>query len=48
MQKEIESRVIKVLKEQSSEIEDQTGSKPSLTDDEMKEYLDKVLKEIKR
>jgi hypothetical protein len=48
MQKEVESRVIKVVKAQSSEIEDQTGSKPSLTDDEIKEYLDKVLKEIKR
>jgi uncharacterized integral membrane protein len=48
MQKEIESRVIKVVKAQSSEIEDQTGSKPSLTDDEIKGYLDKVLKEIKR
>jgi hypothetical protein len=48
MQKEIESRVVKVVKAQSSEIEDQTGTKPSLTDDEIKEYLDKVLKEIKR
>jgi len=48
MQKEVESRVIKVIKAQSSEIEDQTGSKPSLTDDEIKGYLDKVLKEIKR
>jgi hypothetical protein len=48
MQKEVESRVIKVIKVQSSEIEDQTGSKPSLTDDEIKEYLEKVLKEIKR
>jgi hypothetical protein len=48
MQKEVESRVIKVIKTQSSEIEDQTGSKPSLTDDEIKEYLDKILKEIKR
>jgi hypothetical protein len=48
MQKEMESRVIKVVKAQSSEIEDQTGSKPSLTDDEIKEYLDNVLKEIKR
>jgi hypothetical protein len=48
MQKEVESRVIKVVKAQSTEIEDQTGSKPSLTDDEIKEYLDKVLKEIKR
>jgi hypothetical protein len=48
MHKEVESRVIKVVKAQSTEIEDQTGSKPSLTDDEIKEYLDKVLKEIKR
>ena len=48
MQKEVESRVIKVVKAQSIELEDQTGSKPSLTDDEIKEYLDRVLKEIKR
>jgi hypothetical protein len=48
MQKQIESRVIEVVKAQSTEIEDQTGSKPSLTDDEIKEYLDKALKEIKR
>lgn len=48
MQKEVESRVIKVIKAQSTQIEDQTGSKPSLTDDEIKEYLDEVLKEIKR
>ena len=48
MQKEVESRVIKVVKAQSAEIEDQTGTKPSLTDDEIKEYLDEVLKEIKR
>jgi hypothetical protein len=48
MQNEVQNRVIKVVKAQSSEIEDQTGSKPSLTDDEIKDYLDKVLKEIKR
>jgi hypothetical protein len=48
MQKEVESRVIKVVKAQSIELEDQTGSKPSLTDDEIKEYLDRVLKETKR
>ena len=48
IQKEVESRVIKVIKAQSTEIEDQTGSKPSLTNDETKEYLDKVMKEIRR
>ena len=48
MQKEVESRVIKVIKAQSTEIEDQAGSKPSLTDDETKEYLNKVLKKIRR
>jgi hypothetical protein len=31
MQKEVESRVIKLVKVQSAEIEDQTGTKPSLT-----------------
>jgi hypothetical protein len=39
MQKEVENRVIKVIKAQSTEIEDQTGSKPSLTDDEIKQYF---------
>ena len=31
MQKEVESRVIKLVKVQSAEMEDQTGTKPSLT-----------------
>ena len=44
----VENRVIKVIKAQSTEIEDQTGSKPPMTDDEIKEYLDEVLKEIRR
>jgi hypothetical protein len=48
MQKEIQNKVIKVIKAQSTEIEQQTGAKPSMTDDEIKEYLDKALKEIKR
>lgn len=48
MQKEIQNKVIKVIKAQSTEIEQQTGSKPSMTDDEIKEYLDKALKEIRR
>ena len=48
MHAEVERRVVKVIKAQSTEIEDQTGSKPSLTDYEIKEYLDEVLKEIKR
>jgi hypothetical protein len=48
MKKEVESKGIKVIKAQSTEIEDQTGWKPSLTDDETKEYLDKVMKEIRR
>jgi hypothetical protein len=48
MHKALQSRVIKVIKAQSAEIEEQTGSKPSLTDQEIKEYLDEVMKEIKR
>jgi hypothetical protein len=48
MQKEIQNKVIKVIKAQSTEIEQQTGAKPSMTDDEIKEYLDKALKEIRR
>jgi hypothetical protein len=48
MNKEIESRVIKVIKAQSSEIEDQTGSNPSLTDDEIKRYLEEAVEELKK
>ena len=48
MQNEVQDRVIKVIKAQSTEIEDQTESKPSMTDDEIKEYLDEALKEIRR
>jgi hypothetical protein len=48
MQNEVQDRVIKVIKAQSTEIEDQTESKPSMTHDEIKEYLDEVLKEIRR
>jgi hypothetical protein len=48
MQNDVQDRVIKVIKAQSTEIEDQTGSKPSMSDDEIKEYLVEVLKEIRR
>lgn len=42
--KEIEARVI----QQVLEIEDETGSKPSMTDEEIKQYLDQILREVKR
>jgi hypothetical protein len=47
IQNEPQSRVIKVNKVQSTRIEEQTGTKPSLTDEEIKEYLDEILKQIK-
>ena len=44
-EKEIESRVIDVLRRQSAELELATGVEPSLTDDELKAYLKEVLEE---
>jgi hypothetical protein len=44
-EKEIESRVIDVLRRQSAELEPATGVEPSLTDDELKAYLKEVLEE---
>jgi hypothetical protein len=47
MQNELQSRVIMVFKAQFTKIEEQTGTKPSLTDEEIKEYLNEILKQIK-
>jgi hypothetical protein len=46
MQNELQSRVIKLIKAQCTRIEEQTGTKPSLTDEEIKEYLNEILKQI--
>ena len=44
-EKEIESRVIYILRKESAELELTTGVPPSLSEDELKTYLKEVLKE---
>jgi len=47
MKQEIEYRVLNLAKEQQQVLTEKSGVYPSLTDLEMKQYLGKVLKEIK-
>ena len=47
MQQEFESRVLAVSRKISDKIEKETGVEPSMTEDDMKQYLNDVLKEIK-
>jgi hypothetical protein len=47
-EKEIESRVIYILRKKSAELELTTGVSPSLSEDELKTYLKEVLKETGR
>jgi hypothetical protein len=46
MEKQIEDSVMKMTKDNASILADQSGVEPSLTDDEMRSYLDDVVKEI--
>jgi uncharacterized membrane protein YidH (DUF202 family) len=48
MQQEIERRVLRIIKKQHEALTEQTGVEPSLTEDEIKQYLDTVLLEVKK
>ena len=48
MEQEIERRVLKVAKEQQDVLTEQSGIESSLTEDDMKEYLEQVIKEVKK
>jgi len=48
MEQEIHRRVIKITKEKSNKLTEETGVQSSLTEDEMKQYMNDVLKEIKK
>jgi hypothetical protein len=47
MEQELQKRVLKIVKEHSDSMVEETGVQPSLTEDDMKEYLEMVIKEIK-
>jgi hypothetical protein len=48
MEQELQKRVMKIVKEQSDNMTQETGVQPSLSENDMKEYLDMVVNEIKR
>jgi hypothetical protein len=47
MQGEIESMVLQVAKEQEETLKEQTGVQPSLSEEDMKNYLVEVLQEVR-
>ncbi len=48
IEKEIEGKVLGILKQHSSEMENQTGLQPSLSEEEARDYLKFVLEEINK
>jgi hypothetical protein len=48
MQQQIERRVVKVIKEQQETLSEQTGVETSLSDEDIKQYLNEVLVEVKK
>ena len=48
MEQEIHRRVIKITKEKLNKLTEETGVQSSVTEDEMKQYMNDVLKEIKK
>jgi hypothetical protein len=47
MGKQIEDTVLKIAKEQEEVLTEQTGVEPSLSEEDIKEYLETVLLEVK-
>jgi hypothetical protein len=47
MEQELQKRVLTIAKKNSDIMTEETGVQPSLSDDDMKQYLEQVLKEIK-
>lgn len=48
MEMEIQKRVIALTKQNQDKMAEQTGVESSLTEDDMKEYLDQVIEEVKK
>jgi hypothetical protein len=47
MEQELQKRVLTIAKKNSDNMTEETGVQPSLSEDDMKQYLEEVLKEIK-
>jgi hypothetical protein len=48
MEQEIEKRVLKVAREQQDVLTEQSGIESSLSEKDMKEYLEQVIEEVKK
>jgi hypothetical protein len=48
MEQELQKRVLTIAKENSDVMIEKTGVQPSLSEDEMKEYMDMIVNEVKR
>jgi hypothetical protein len=47
-EQEIEKRVLALTKQNQDRMAEETGIQPSLTDEDVKEYLDQVIEEVKK
>jgi hypothetical protein len=47
-EQELQKRVTAVTRNYSDKLTDETGISPSLTDDEVKQYMHEVLREVRR
>ena len=47
MQQGLQSRVLAVTRKTSDKMEEETGVEPSMTEEDMKRYVNEVLKEIR-
>lgn len=47
MEQELQGTMLKVAKKTSETLEQETGVEPSMTEDDMKDYMDIVMQEMK-
>jgi DNA-binding SARP family transcriptional activator len=47
MEREIQNRVISLTKRNQDRMMEETGIQPSLTEDDMKQYLEQVIREVR-
>jgi hypothetical protein len=48
MQQEIEKRMIELTKQTQERMTEETGIEPSITEDEIKQYLTQVINEVRK
>ncbi len=48
MEEQIQKKVVEFTKQNQDRIEEETGIQSSLTEDDIKQYLEQVIKEVKK